>query len=170
MVGFFKSWRVSGITTDGARASLPIHLLGSALFDPGRFAQLPAGQIADLLAFGRQALALRSSLDGYFLHGRKDDHDSAVRFIVFVAAVLQGASGASWDWADVRKASQSMYSLMEDDPNSFRSEALPMINNIMEQVRELTEQPHRTSESSTSETTPTQTTSSSEVPWKRWRY
>jgi len=137
MVGFFKMWGVSGLTTDGAKLTEPLNLLGRCLDNYDLFHELSPSNKATLIGISKQMQAMKSSFDDYFYKQNKKNHDDAVRFLVMLAAVMQGSDGMSWNWENVRHFSQGMYGSMVDNALIFESQNMPLINSLMSEIDDL---------------------------------
>ena len=139
MVGFFKMWSVSGLTTDGAKLSEPLNELGRCLIDRELFSNLNSSEKTTLIAIGKQMLSLKYFFDIYIETKKNSYHDDAVKFLIMVAAVIQGAEGISWSWQNVRHFSQGLYGSMMDDSINFKYTNIPIIESISNEIEELIE-------------------------------
>lgn len=139
MVGFFKMWSVSGLTTDGAKLSEPLNELGRCISDRENFDYLNTSDKSTLIAIGKQMLAMKDVFDTYFRTKNKSYHDDAVKFLVMLSATLQGADGMSWNWQNVRHFSQGLYGSMMDDPRSFQQQNIPIIETLAKEIEQLIE-------------------------------
>lgn len=139
MVGFFKMWSVSGLTTDGSKLSKPLNELGRCISDRKIFDYLNTSDKTTLIAIGKQMLAMKDVFDTYFKTKNKGHHDDAVKFLVMVAATVQGADGMSWSWQNVRHFSQGLYGSMMDDPHSFQQQNIPIIESLANKIEQLIE-------------------------------
>lgn len=139
MVGFFKMLSISKLTTEGAKLTEPLHQLGMGLSDRGFFDSLNASEKATLIGFGRQLLAMKDVFDTFHKTKNKRYHDDAVKFLVMVAAVIQGADGVPWSWQAVRQFSQGIYCSLVDDPQTFDYRNIPVIAKLSNQTRQLIE-------------------------------
>ena len=139
MAGFFKMWRVSGITTDGAKISQPIHELGQCLGDWQYFSNLNASDKTEIIAVGKHFLALKEVFDRYLDTESKQLHDDAVKFLVMGAALLQGKEGQSWSWQAVRHFSQGLYGSMDETRSAFYLMNKPVFDSVAFEIKEMIE-------------------------------
>jgi hypothetical protein len=139
MVGFFKMWSVSGLTTDGAKLSEPLNELGRCISDRDYFDSLNTSDKTTLIAIGKHMLAMKDVFDTYFRTKNKSYHDDAVKYLVMVAAVIQGADGMGWSWQNVRHFSQGLYGSMMDDARSFEHQNIPIIETLSTEIENLIE-------------------------------
>jgi hypothetical protein len=138
MVGFLKSWKMSGLTTDGAKLSEPIHELGFCLANEAFFEiTLDPEERARIVSIGQFWLEMKRPFDAYVDTGNKIFHDDTVKFLVMVAAVLQGMEGGDWQWQKVRHLSQGLYGSLMDERDSFIFINLPRIQAIGKDIQDL---------------------------------
>jgi hypothetical protein len=135
MAGFFKMWAVSGLTTEGAKNSEAFNTLGQLIDDKNFFESLNESDLKKISFLAKQVLLMNDSFESYFHLGNKKYHDDAVKFLVMLAAIMQGADQKRWDWEEVRHFSQGMYGSMVDNKNIFERQNIPIIESLMIQVR-----------------------------------
>ena len=139
MVGFFKMWSISGLTTDGAKLTEPLNKLGYCISNPSEFHQMNATEKTDMIALAKQFLLMKQTLDQYIETKSKTYHDDAVKFLVMLAATHQGCDGLDWNWQSVRHFSQGLYGSMADELGAFRVMNYPIINNLCDKITKLIE-------------------------------
>ena len=142
MAGFFKMWRVSGITTDYARLSEPIHELGCCLLmDFESYELLPESYTTEMIAAGIRFLVMKEKFDRYdYLDTkRKDLHDDAVKFLVMAAAISKAQDGQRWSWQSVRELAQGFYSSMDKNPTEFYLMTKLEFDRVEHQIKEMIE-------------------------------
>ena len=135
MAGFFKMWGVSGLTTDGAKISQPIHELGVCLRDPQHFASLNASYKADLIGIGEMFITMKEIFDRYLNKQSKALHDDSVKFLVMVAAILQGQEGQTWSWQAVRHYAQGLYGSMDENYFQFFLKNHKIFDNVAFEIQ-----------------------------------
>jgi len=140
MVGFFKMWGVSGITTEGAKISQPIHELGICLNDWQYFENLNASDKTEMIAVGKHFLAMKGVFDRYLDTQSKNLHDDAVKFLVMAAAITQAQDGQSWSWQAVRHLSQGLYGSMDETRSAFYLMNKPIFDRVASDVKEMIEE------------------------------
>jgi len=139
MVSIFRLWSVSGLISEGAKTSQPLILLGSCVADPELFNSLGKTDKTTIIAIGKQFLVMKESFDIYIKTKNKNRHDDAVKFLVMVAAVKQGADGERWNWQTVRHLSQGLYGSMTEEPEQFWLLNIPLISNMTDEIEMMIE-------------------------------
>ena len=136
MVGFFRSWSVSGITTKAAQNSADQYRVGLSIISIEDYKSLIDQKTQNMVSIevGR-IIRAKMDFDDYVLAGDKRKHDEAVKFLVMIAAVMYGAEDRGWDWQAIRDFSQGLYGSMIDTPEVFRFQNLPVINNLIEEIK-----------------------------------
>jgi hypothetical protein len=139
MAGLFKMWGVSGLTTEGAKYSESFHTLGQLISDETFYLSLDSNTRVKVAFLAKQVLLMKKSFDAYFYLNNKKHHDDAVKFLVMIAAVMQGADGPKWDWQEIRKFSQGMYGSMENNKMIFEKQNIPIFESLLNMIAELSE-------------------------------
>jgi hypothetical protein len=137
-MGFFNNWKVSGITTDGAKLSEPLTRLGYVLNGYADFNDLDSSEKADIISIGRQYIYMKESLDNYLKVNSKSYHDDAVKFLVMFSALAFGLDGNEWNWQQVRHQSQGLYGSLAEAPSEFDLYNMPLIDNTVRQIEDFT--------------------------------
>ena len=131
-MGFLKTWKVSGLTREGAILSEPIHRLGQYINQNNE--EISSSMRADLIAVGKQYIYMYDFLDSYINKGITKHHDEATKFLVMFAAYGYGSDGNPWDWALIRHLSQGLWGSMEDTPDEFELYNVPLIKTSINQI------------------------------------
>jgi hypothetical protein len=122
-MGFFDSWKVSGITTDASKASEPFYILAQEMDSNGQFS-IPKEQ---LLHAANYFLKLEKNFDLFFVRKQDEHKTDAVKFLVMFAAYAHGKDYSGWNWQSVRHLSQGLYTSMQETPKEFDLYNLPLI-------------------------------------------
>lgn len=130
-MGFFDSWKVSGITTDAAKASNPFYELAIAI-DLGDD-DIP---IELQIKCGHIFLKMKQSFDLYFNKKIKSEKNEAVKFLVAFTSYAMGKDGMGWKWENVRHHSQGLYGSMEETPQDFIKYNSPLIKKCVDEINQ----------------------------------
>lgn len=133
-MGILKIWKVSGLTKEGAVLSEPIHRLGQYVTNQ-KNEEISASMKADLIASGKQYTYMYDFLNSY-INGLKKHHDEATKFLVMFAAYGCGSDGYPWDWNQIRNLSQGLWGSMEDTPDKFKLQNIPLIKKSINQIND----------------------------------
>ena len=139
-MGFLDAWKVSGITAEASKSSEPFYLLAKALnrHNVGDF-EIPESHLRSCAS-----LFLESSIhfELYFLtnyirgSGVDENKTIAIKFLVALSAFLLARDGKAWNWQVVREFSQGLYTSMEESREEFRTHNLPLIESIVNDVKQ----------------------------------
>jgi hypothetical protein len=129
-MGLLGDWKVTGITTDGAKVSYPFYALANAT-DENLTDGIP---LEDLKNIGKLFLECKQYFDLYFDGGVKKYKTDAIKFLVQVASYTMSREGKAWSWQEVRHLSQGLYESMEKSPAHFLNYNTPLINNIVAEI------------------------------------
>jgi hypothetical protein len=122
-MGFFDTWKVSGITTDASKASEPFYILAQEMESNGQLS-IPKDQ---LLYAANYFLKLENNFDLFFNKNQEEFKTDAVKFLVMFAAYAHGKDYTGWDWKSIRNLSQGLYTSMKESPLEFDLYNLPLI-------------------------------------------
>jgi len=131
-MGLLGDWKVTGITTDGAKISHPFYALANAI-DTCEFEDFSED---DLRNIGNLFLECKQYFDLYFDNGIKKYKTDATKFLVQLASYMLRKDGKIWSWQEVRHLSQGLYESMEKSPAHFFQYNIPIINNIVAEINE----------------------------------
>ena len=134
-MGLLNSWKVSGLTTEGAKLSSAFHQLGTFL--GGDVSDLDKSVRDDIVAFGKQLILMHEYFEEYVLNGNKQHYVECVKFLVIFAATALGNEGGPWRWQEVRSLSQGLVGSLDDTPATFASRNLPIITKMAQDVAAL---------------------------------
>lgn len=143
MFKIIRNWRVSGITTDAAKASGPFWTLGGVLRGHQNIEDScsvdPAINTPEMLlvSIATEYAAMQEVFEDYFLAKNKSQFDAAVEFLVMFSAVSYGVDNREFVWQGVRHLSQGLYGSMQDCPEEFKKFNIPLIREIELEVDEL---------------------------------
>ena len=136
MVGFFKAWSVSGTTTKAAQNSGEQYRAGLCSTNIDEYKrEIDQHTKNAVSAEVRKILSTNIDFEEYILRGNKKKHDAAVEFLVMIAAVMYGAEERGWDWKEIRNFSQGLYGSMIDTPQTFKSQNLPVIEDVIARIK-----------------------------------
>lgn len=127
-------WAVSGLTTEGAKISEVFNTLGQLVDDKNFLKSLNESDLKKVSFLAKQVLLMNNSFESFFHLGNKKYHDDAVKFLVMIAAIMQGTDQKKWNWEEVRHFSQGMYSSMVDNRKVFEKQNIPIIESLIIEV------------------------------------
>ena len=130
-MGLFENWKVSGITTDAAKASKPFYDLAVIIETEDFYIPKEA-----VLVGAQIFLKMHHSFDLYFNNKKKNEKTEAIKFLVAFASYAMGKDRMHWDWQQVRNQSQGIYGSMEESSQDFKLYNSPMINRFSIEVKE----------------------------------
>lgn len=140
MFGILKSWKMTGITTDGAKLSQPIHALGLCVANRSSYEYEFNSDKAQAIAIGKQYLEMRVFIDMYLFDNMKNQEENATKFIVMFCAFGFGYDGVTWDWTQIRHQSQGIWGSMTGDPANFVKHNIPIIDEFDRKIQKFIEE------------------------------
>jgi hypothetical protein len=130
-MGFFDTWSVSGITTDEAKQSEKFYILAQTICY-----NEDCGVSEEYLIMTSNLLNnLKDDFDSFFMRKNTSNKNQAVKFLVAIAAYMNGKDNQMWEWQAVRHLSQGLYGSMKESPSEFIQYNMPLIKNVMIQVK-----------------------------------
>lgn len=158
-MGLISSWRVSGITTEGARLSKPIYDFGHGMGKAAIWSKLQImvrGEVGDGPQYFVSTLASQSELKALYygiamdflalkaihdefimmspFQANNSRHDQTVKFLVMWVAYAMGHDDIPFDWQAVRMQSQGVYTSLERNVGGYFAQNVPIIEELANEV------------------------------------
>jgi hypothetical protein len=129
-MGFFDTWKVSGITTDASKASEPFYVLAQEMDSDGQYS-IPKEHLIHSASY---FIKLQKNFELFFIRNQEEHKTDAIKFLVAFAAYAHGKDYSGWEWQSVRHLSQGLYTSMKETPSEFDLYNMPLITNAKTSV------------------------------------